>query len=515
MEDGRIVKIDGNPASLVTRGRICAKGQAGVNQADNPDRLLTPLVRVGARGEGRWKQISWEEALNLLVEGGEIAGRRVRGLRALRDAGEPEKFLFHYGRCVGSDYEILMEHFLPAYGTGSVGNHDAICQLTGSIAGGLTGGGAPFSDFSKAEIILSFGSSNLEASTSFIPSAQRLIEARARGARIVTFDPRLSNTAAKSSEWIPIKPATDLAVILAMCHVILKAGLHDGTFISAHTNVTVAQLEMHLASYTPEWAERLSGVPAGKIRGLAIEYATKKPGICLSARGAYMHYNGVQTQRAILLLQALTGNVDPAGWRAGRIAWKSPFTPPAPAKRALPLFEGEPGSYSHPLGGVSHQILHMIDKGPARPDLYMVYCHNPVYSNGDCKTNARVFADSDKIPFLVSVDVGMSETTMLADLVLPDAVYLERWTYDGKVSYEGVAEYQIRQPIRPPQGESRPFADVACELAERLGINLGFHSAEEYVRAACEATPAHPGRRGVRIHEGPRRVVRSQRTRVR
>jgi anaerobic selenocysteine-containing dehydrogenase len=119
----------------------------------------------------------------------------------------------------------------------------------------------------------------------------------------------------------------------------------------------------------------------------------------------------------------------------------------------------------------------------------MVYCHNPVYANGDCKANAQVFADPDKIPFLVSVDVGMSETTMLADLVLPDAVYLERWTCDGKVSPEGVAEYQIRQPIRPPQGESKHFPDVACELAQRLGLNLGFHSAEEFVRAACETTP--------------------------
>jgi anaerobic selenocysteine-containing dehydrogenase len=490
VESGRIVKIDGNPAARSTRGRICAKGQAGVNQADNPDRLLTPLVRVGARGEGKWKRISWQQALDLLVEGGEIAGRRVRGLRALRDAGDPEKFLFHYGRCVGSDYEILMEHFLPAFGTDSVGNHDAICMVTGAVARELTGGGAAFGDFSKAAMILNFGSNPLEATTDFIPAAQRFIDARASGTRIVTFDARLSNSAAKSSEWIPVKPATDLAVVLAMCQVVMEAGLHDGAFIAAHTNTTVAQLEGHLAGYTPEWAERVSGVPAGKIRSLALEYASKKPGICLSARGAFMHYNGVQTQRAILLLQALTGNIDPAGRRARHPAWKSPFPPPGPAKRRLPIFEGAPGSYSHPMGGVSHQILSMIDKGPDRPEIYMLYCHNPVYSNGDCKANARVLADPDKIPFLVSVDVGMGEATMLADLVLPDAVYLERWTHDGKTTHEGYAEYQIRQPMRPPAGESRHFPDVACEIAERLGIRLGFRSAEEFVRGACEATPA-------------------------
>jgi anaerobic selenocysteine-containing dehydrogenase len=489
VEDGRIVKIEGNPASLATGGRICAKGQAGLNQVDNPDRLLSPMVRTGARGEGKWRAISWNEALGLLVDGGEIAGRRVTGLRALRDRGTPEKFLFHYGRTVGSDWTILMDYFLPAYGTGSVGNHDSICTAAGGIAGVLTGGGAPFRDFSKAEFILNFGNSVLEAGTDHVPTARRCVDALARGVRMVTFDARLSNTAAKSSEWIPIKPATDLAVALAMCHVIVEEKLFDASFIEAHTNVTVAELEAHLGQYTPEWAAEVSGVDAETIRSVAIDYATTRPGICLSARGAFMHHNGVQTQRALLLLQALSGNIDPNGRRAHSAQWVFPFATPAPATRKLPIFTGEAGQYSHPLAEVSHQLLHMIDKGPDRPELYMVYCHNPVYSNGDCEANARVLADVGKVPFLVAIDVGLSETSQLADLVLPDATYLERWTVDDKSTHEGVAEYQIRQPMHPPRGEARNFPDVAIEIAGRLGIELGFHSAEEFVRASCDATP--------------------------
>ncbi|MBI4912038.1 MAG: molybdopterin-dependent oxidoreductase [Acidobacteria bacterium] len=489
VEGERLVKIDGNPASQATRGRICAKGQAGINQVEDPDRVLHPLLRTGARGEGRWKRITWDEALDLLVEGGEVAGRKVRGLRSLRDSGVPEKFLFHYGRCVGSDWTILMDHFLPAYGTGSVGDHDAICMAAGSVAGALTGGGSPFMDLSKAAMVLNFGSSPLEATTDHIPTAQRFVEALARGVRVVSFDPRLSNTAAKSTEWVPLKPATDLAVLLAMSHAILEAGLEDGAFISGHTNATVPELRAHLAPFTPAWAENLSGVPEGRIRSLALDYARSKPGVCLSARGAFMHHNGVQTQRAIHLLQALTGNVDPAGRPARRPAWRFPFPTPAPATRKLPVFEGEPGAYSHPFSGVSHQILRRIAKGPDRPEIYMLYCHNPVYSNGDCDANARVLADPGLVPFLVSVDVGLGESTLLADLVLPDATYLERWTCDGKVTPEGLAEYQLRQPIVAPRGQARHFPDVACEVARRLGVDLGFSSAEAFIRAACEATP--------------------------
>jgi anaerobic selenocysteine-containing dehydrogenase len=491
VDRGRLVKIEGNPASLCTRGRICAKGQAGINQVDNPDRLLHPMVREGARGEGRWRRISWTEALELLVEGGEIAGRNVRGLRELRDDGTPEKFLFHYGRAVGSDYLIPMYYFLPAYGTGSVGDHNSICVAAGAVARALTGGSAAgFLDFERVATILNFGNSLFEAGLDHVPLAQRCVDAVARGARMVSFDVRLSNTAAKSSEWIPLKPGTDLVIALALSHVIVSEGLSDRDFIETHTNVSMSEVESHLATYTPQWAETVSGVPADKIRSLAVNYVTAGPGICVSGRGAFMHHNGVQTQRALYMLQALSGNMDPNGRAWAMPRWSYPFPFPSQDVKALPLFDGKPDAFSHPMAGVSHQILSMIEAGPDRPDLYMVYCHNPVYSNGDCRDNARILSNPELIPFLVSVDVTLSETSELADLVLPDATYLERWTCDGKTSPEGIAEYQIRQPMHPPQGEARPFSDVACELAERLGLDLGFNSAEEFVRATCDATPA-------------------------
>lgn len=491
LEKGRLVKIEGNPSMLSTRGKLCSRGQAGINQVYNPDRLLYPLKRMGKRGEGKWKRISWDEALDLLVNGGEIAGKAVKGLKALRDAGTPEKFMFHYGRMVGSDWLIVFNYFLKAYGTETIGDHTSICNSGGAVANWLIRGGRRNWDFNNAKIILNFGSSVLEAYTNHLPMAHRCAQALSRGAKMITFDVRLSNTAAKSFEWVPIKPATDLAVILSMCHVLLKNGYYDKDFIENHTNVTLAELQQHLAGYTPEWAEEISSVPAQKIHDIAIEYGTTKPGTCISFRGAFMHHNGVQTERAIWMLEAIAGNISAQGSPGGvSAAWNFPFPTPETETKALDLLKGEKHAYAYPIYNVSHQILSMIDKGPERPDIYMVYCHNPVYSNGDCLKNARIFKDENKIPFLVSVDVALSETSELADLVLPDATYLERWACDGKTSPELLPEYYIRQPMHAPLGEARNFCDIVGEIARRLDLELGFNTAEEFVKGACEHTAA-------------------------
>jgi anaerobic selenocysteine-containing dehydrogenase len=394
---------------------------------------------------------------------------------------------------VGSDWLIIISYFLTAYGTRTIGDHTSICNAAGPVANQLIRGRTYGTwDFENAAIILNFGSSVLEAHTNHLPMAQRYMEAMSRGTKMYTFDVRLSNTAAKSTEWIPVKPATDLAVVLAMCRFLIEEGLHDEDFIRTYTDVSVKELEEHLASYTPEWAEGVSGVPAEKIRSIAREYGRSKPGLCISFRGAFMHYNGVETQRAIQMLEAIAGNVDATGGSGGvGPRWNYPFAFPRPkvAPKRLDILDGEKGAYAYPLAHVSHQVFSQIDQGPERPEIYMTYCHNPVYSNGDCGENARILQDEEKVPFLVSVDVALSETTELADLVLPDATYLERWTCEAKTSPEHIPEYYIRQPMHSPLGEARNFCDVVCDLAKRLGMELGFGSAEEFVRATCDATP--------------------------
>jgi anaerobic selenocysteine-containing dehydrogenase len=141
-----------------------------------------------------------------------------------------------------------------------------------------------------------------------------------------------------------------------------------------------------------------------------------------------LQYDGVQTERAICMLDAIVGDINALGSPGGVSAvWNYPFPPSETGTKALDLLKGEKDAYAFPIYNVSHQILSMIDKSPERPDIYMFYCHNMEYSNGDYLKNARIFKDENKLPFLVLVDVALSETLELADLVMPDTTYLEHW----------------------------------------------------------------------------------------
>ncbi|HHH50069.1 MAG TPA: DMSO reductase, partial [Saprospiraceae bacterium] len=492
VKNDRLLKIEGNPASLRNEGKVCAKGQAGVNQIYNPDRVLYPLKRIGERGSGKWEKISWEEAMDLLINGGEIEGKKVKGLRTLKEENRPEKFLFHYGRMVGSTHLIAIDYFLNAYGTASIGDHDSICSRSGKVAQKITGQ----TDFSfqldEAEIVFNFGKSIFEAGSDHVPTARRFSKMLAKGTKLYTFDVRLSNTAAKSTQWIPVKPGTDLAVILAMCNTLLQQNIYNKEQFEEITNVRIdEELKDHLKNYTPAWAEEISGVPAQKIKALAIAYGNAKQGVCISQRGAFMHYNGVQTRRAIFMLDALAGNIGVQLRKTKMPKWAYPFDFPNNENTRMNLFTGNENQYAitgygH---GISHQIVNCIDRGQDQPEVYMLYGHNPVYSNGNCQNNIRVYKNTNKIPFLVAVDVALSETSELADLVLPDTSFLERWALEGKQTPDGTPEYFIRQPVVKPMGESRSFVNMLCEIAKVLKLDLGFSTAQEFVEASCNHTP--------------------------
>ncbi len=494
VEDGRLVKLEGHPNSIRGKGKLCAKGQAGINQAYDPDRILYPMKRVGKRGEGKWKRITWDEALD------ELTAR----LKKLRDEGHPEKFMFHYGRMKASYSKLIKSVFLATYGTGTIGNHTSICEGGKWTAQELTWGSHYDNwDFDNTNYVLNFGSNCLETHTNSIPVAQRLVSAMAeRGVRLVTFDVRLSNTASRSTEWVPIKPGTDGAVVLAMCNVIMKEGLYDRDFLkfvkatenhNAPVDEKIAALKSHLSKYSPEWAERISGVSASKIKSLAIEFAKTKPAVVISYRGAVAHYNGNDTERACQMLAAITGNIDNPGGRCKAVgaAWKYPKGPKKkPKAKKLRILDGFKGQAAYPTHHVNHQVLKMIKDGShGRPEVYMWYCHTPVYANGEVQENINILKDESLIPFTVCVNAYYDESAALADLILPNPSYLEWWSWEDMVSPTQVPEFYIRQPLIKPLGESRDLGDVVCELAKRMGFPLGFSSKEEFVKKSCEMTP--------------------------
>ncbi len=494
VEDGRLVQLEGHPDSIRGRGKLCAKGHAGINQLYDPDRILYPMKRAGKRGEGKWKKISWNEAIDT------IAAR----LKKLRDAGTPEKFMFHYGRMKSSNSKMIKSAFLASYGTKTIGNHTSICEGGKWTAQELTWGKHYDNwDFDNTKYILNFGSAVLEAGTNHIPTSQRFVDAVVgRGVKAVTFDVRLSDTAAKSTEWVPVKPGTDGAVAMAMCNVVLSEKLYDKSFFKFikatankgdSTDAKIKALIGHFSKYTPEWAEKISGVSADKIRTIAREFANAKPAVVMSYRGAVAHYNGNDTERAIQTLAAITGNIDNPGGRCRAVGpkWKYPKGPKnKPKAKKLKILDGPKGAYKLPTHHASHQVLSQIKDGShGRPDVYMWYCYAPVYANGNCQENIDVLKDENMIPFTVCINPFYDEAAALADIILPDTTYLEKWDWEDMASATQVAEYYIRQPLVKPLGETRDFGDVVCELAEKMGFPLGFKTKEEFVRMSCEMTP--------------------------
>lgn len=510
VEDGRIVKLEGNPYSPNNRGMICAKGQAGINQVYDPDRILFPLKRVGKRGEGKWKRISWDEAIKEISE----------KMNEVYMSGHPEDFMFHYGR---SRIKYATKHMMHALCSKTQGNHTSICEAGKWVGQELSmGKHYDINDVAHSRFILNMGANVLEAHTSHSYFAQRLIDAKMKGARLITVDVRLSNTAAKSDEWIPIKPGTDSAVILAMANVIMQKGLYDEGFIKKWTNVTVEELKEHLRPYSPEWAEKESTVPAERIRRLAVEFATNKPSTLITYRGFVGHYNGAHAEFSAKLLDAICGNMMIKGGTHMKVSgkWQDPYKKVAkrvdkelagkrPRAKKLYIVDGDDYGVALPTHHTNHRILENIKRGCAktgrRPKIYMLYVYNPVYVNGDCAKNIEIMKNEQYMPLIVSSDTAMSESTSLADYILPDATYLERWTLESPPSYSLIKFLQIRQPVIKPLGEAMDFQDVIIRLCKATNPDVAryfpFDSAEEYTKEASRLTEEYARRHNKKLYD--------------
>jgi len=492
VEDGRLKKLEGHPDSIRTLGKLCAKGQAGVNQVYFADRILHPLKRVGKRGEHKWKRVSWDEALDLLAS----------KLKPLLDAGTPELLMYQYGRHKASQAATMYD-FMSAFGTGTIGNHTSVCEAAKWVGQeSLWGGMYDNWDYDKTDYVVNFGSNQFETHTNHIPTSQRLIRAMVdRGVPLYTFDVRLSNTAAKSTKWIPIKPGHDGLVMLAMINVIMNEGLFRKDHFKfmrvtpdyhATTDQKIAAIKKEVAKFTPEFAEEKSGVPASTIKEIARGFAKAKAACLVTYRGTVMHYHGADQERAAMLLAAITNNLDTPGGRVMGVGagWKHPKSKKAKVHKTLHVKDGFPGEAAYPTHHVSHQVLPLIKDGHhGRPKVYWWSCYNPGFINGDNNELQSILQDESIIPFLVTSTITYDESSQFADLILPDVTYLERWDWEDMVSANQIAEFYIRQPLVKPLGDARCQGDVFADLAKRLGIELAWSSKMDFVRQSCEMTP--------------------------
>src|SRR5215469_1334701 len=323
----RIQKFEGNPAHPGSRGRNCAKGPATINQVNDPERILYPLRRTGKRGEGKWERVTWDEVLDDL-------GGRIR--RALQE-GRKNQIMYHVGR---PGHELIYnQRILHAWGIDGHNSHTNVCS-----AGARTGYSfwhgfdRPSPDYANAKFILLL-SSHLEAGHYFNPHAQRIIEGKAKGTKICVVDTRLSNTAAKADYWLSPWPGSEAALLLAMCNVLIREDLYDHAFVRRWVNwqeylreeyperqqtfaTFIETLKEGYAKYTPEFAEKESGVPASRIVEIAHEIG--RAGSAFASHvwrnAAAGNLGGWQVARALGFLTVLTGAIGtsggttPSGW---------------------------------------------------------------------------------------------------------------------------------------------------------------------------------------------------------
>jgi anaerobic selenocysteine-containing dehydrogenase len=535
VENGRVRRIDGNPLDPNSKGNICSKAQGMISYTYYPERLLYPLRRVGKRGEGKWKRVTWDEAL------GEIAEK----MRPLREAGTPEEFVFHYGRDKTKGYT---KRFTNAFGTPNRLNRRSICS-SNRRAPLMSFYGREFEwesqDFENTQYIVNFGGNPMEAYQGGLYMMHRIQHARVdKGARMVTFEVRPSATASVSDEYFPIMPGTDGAVAFAMIHVILKEGLENAEFWNRWANYSLDDLRDSVAEYTPEWAEKQSGVPADDIRRIAIEFAKAAPACCtMSNRGSAKHYNGVQADRAIRTLDVLVGNVGKPGgfclsslrgW-AGRYGQEGlpKLSQPGPktsdpkpwglgegfneeAFRKLPeevqervnafpdfwkkKYFGELATPSeYPLAWhwyqmrVGQLVYPYIKERRQKVSVYMSFTLGASYGYPEANLAREVLADEELIPFHVAVDISYSEQAALADIILPEATSLERWDHHSTNNYGLVPYTGVRQPLVKPLGQSRSIQDILRDLARRIGGGMeeyfAFEDMEEFYKEWYQNLP--------------------------
>ena len=477
-ETGEIAKVEGNPEHPASRGRNCAKGPATLNQIEDTERVLYPMKRVGERGSGRWERVSWEAAL------ADIGGR----IRTALQEDRHDEIMYHVGRPGEDGYA---ERVLQAWGVDGHNSHTNICSSNARIGyQSWMGHDRPSSDFANAEVILLI-SAHLESGHYFNPHAQRIMEARAKGAKVICVDPRLSNTGAKADHWLPTWPGTEPVLLLAIARLLIANGTWERDFVRRWTNwetylsetrpdlpAVFESLEPALldeyGEYTPERAEEICGVPAAEIEEIAAligAHPTKLSAHNWRAAGAG-NLGGWQVARCLFFLNVLTGSVGTVGGTTGN-GWNK-FKPAHP-KGAPKLDRWNELSWpkEYPLAYHEMSILlpHFLNEGRGRLDVYFSRVYNPIWTNPDGFSWLEALTDEAKVGCHVALTPTWSETAWYADYVLPMGVATER---HDVASFETHAGRWIgfRQPVM------RRYAELSEGPLERSKRSWEFNPGE-------------------------------------
>jgi thiosulfate reductase/polysulfide reductase chain A len=473
--NGRIKKLNPNPNFFKSRGMLCARGNAGAEEPYNPERLKTPLLREGKRGEDKWREISYEEAFKIVAEKFAEAKRKYENRSSVA-------FFSSEGFQEGSFHYLVQ-----SYGSTNTVRHPTLC-LSSVIQGWSSVYGVfPDADIQNAMFVIMPGANRAEAIVT--PDTIDFQRFQPKGQQLIVLDPRFTNTAAKADKWYPIKPGTDMAFMLAMMNVIIEEDLYDKEFVEKMT-YGFDELKQHVKQYTPEWAEKETEISADEIRWCAREFAKYAPrSVVYPGRRTSWYVDDVYFRRACAIVTAICGCWD----TPGGIVPKTPVKLNTPDVM-FPFFEESEGRLDVESFGAFENILpddqrtetglpkdscsflgekdgswvrfrDAVLKGEPYPvSAMIVYKQNLVEA---VPNRPKTLAMMEKMDFICTIDIQMSDTAFYSDLVIPESTYLERW--DAVHSQTGLYPLAtFRQPCVEPVFKTKSMFEITGGIVEEM-----------------------------------------------
>ncbi len=470
-KEGKVVKVEGDPSSPITKGTLCCKGLASKEQLYHRDRLLYPMKRIGQRGEGRWQRVSWDEALDASVA----------RFKEIEEKYGPHSIAMATGTKRGTWCDYFMR-FSNAWGKQFTSTGWAQCAIPRQLAGLMVLGGyaAECPDFSKTNCILIWGTN---PANNWPHHALPMMEAWSRGAPLIVVDPELRETSSKADLWLQLRPGTDAALGLGFLHVIINENLYDKKFVD-QWSIGFEDLKTRVQEYDLDRVEKITWVPKEKVREAARLYATKKPACLMHSVGIEENGDTISCCLCTVMLPALTGNLDIPGGNVfpmfqkirGRADQEYTLRHLIDEEREKNIL----GSKEYPLLSSHACMLYpsaqnaLLWKAILTGDPYAVkgmYIHasNLVVNVANSRQVEEALRSLD---FILAVDIMMTPTVELADIVLPATTWIER---DEVASHQQASYNAIQMGQTVVRlGECRTNYAIINDLAKRLGVKNMF-----------------------------------------